>query len=318
MRAMVIRDFGGTEVFEPREVPKPVPQPTQVLVKVLATSVNPLDYQTRRGDYKAYVQLPAILGSDVSGVVEAVGDAVTAFKSGDEVYYTPQIFGGDGSYAEYHVADASIVAQKPRNISHFEAASLSLTGGTAWEAFVMRGKLRVGESVLIHAGAGGVGSVAIQLAKTIGAYVFTTCSKQNAGFVRSLGADCIIDYRSEDYVEVIRRETAGQGVDFVFDTIGGDTIERSPLVMSEFGRLATIVDISQPQSLLEHWGKNTTIYFIFTQQNRGKLDALRMLIERGQVKPLIDAVMPLSEVATAHERVERGGVRGKVVLDPHA
>jgi hypothetical protein len=125
---MVIRDFGGTEVFEQREVPKPVPKPTQVLVKVLATSINPLDYQTRRGDYKADVQLPAILGSDVSGVVEAVGDAVADLKIGDEVYYTPQIFGGDGSYAEYHVADESIVAHKPRNISHFEAASLSLTG----------------------------------------------------------------------------------------------------------------------------------------------------------------------------------------------
>jgi NADPH2:quinone reductase len=318
MRAMVIRDFGGTEVFEPREVPKPVPKPTQILVKVLATSVNPLDYQTRRGDYRAYMQLPAILGSDVSGVVEAVGDAVTDFKIGDDVYYTPQIFGGDGSYAEYHVADEAIVAHKPRNISHVEAAGLSLTGGTAWEAFVTRGHLRVGESVLIHAGAGGVGSMAIQLAKTIGAYVFTTCSQQNVDFVSSLGADCIIDYRSEDYVEVIRRETAGKGVDFVFDTIGGDTIQRSPLVMSEFSRLATIVDIPQPQSLLEHWGKNTTIYFIFTQQNRGKLDALRVLIERGQVKPLIDSVMPLSEVAMAHERVERGGVRGKVVLDPKA
>lgn len=318
MRAMVIRDFGGTEVFEQREMPKPFPQPTQVLVKVLATSVNPLDYQTRRGDYRVDVQLPAIIGSDVSGVVEAVGDAVTDFKIGDEVYYTPSIFGGDGSYAEYHVADESIVAHKPRNISHFEAASLSLTGGTAWEAFVTRGKLRVGESVLIHAGAGGVGSIAIQLAKTIGAYVFTTCSKQNAGFVRGLGADYLIDYRSEDYVEVIRRETSGKGVDFVFDTIGGDTIERSPLVMSAFGRLATIVDIPQPRSLSAHWGKNTTIYFIFTQQNRGKLDALRVLIERGQVKPLIDSVMPLRKVATAHERVERGGVRGKVVLDPHA
>jgi NADPH:quinone reductase-like Zn-dependent oxidoreductase len=315
---MVIKDFGGPEVFEQREVPKPVPQPKQVLVKVLATSVNPLDYQTRRGDYKAFVQLPAIIGSDVSGIVEAVGEAVTGFEVGDEVYYTPQIFGGDGSYAEYHVADESIVAHKPASISHLEAASLSLTGGTAWEALVMRGKLQVGESILVHAGAGGVGSIAIQLAKAIGAYVFTTCSKQNTDFVRSLGADYTIDYKSEDYVEVVNRETGNKGVDFVFDTIGGDIIEKSPLVMSEFGRLTTIVDIAQPQLLLAHWEKNTTIHFIFTQQNRAKLDALRLLIERGQVKPLIDSVMPLSEVAKAHERVERGGVRGKVVLDSNA
>jgi len=318
MRAMIIKDFGGPEVFEQREVSKPVPKPKQVLVKVLATSVNPLDYQTRRGDYKAFVQLPAIIGSDVSGIVEAVGEAVTGFEVGDEVYYTPQNFNGDGSYAEYHVADESIVAHKPASISHLEAASLSLTGGTAWEALVMRGKLQVGESILVHAGAGGVGSIAIQLAKAIGAYVFTTCSKQNTDFVRSLGADYTIDYKSEDYVEVVNRETGNKGVDFVFDTIGGDIIEKSPLVMSEFGRLTTIVDIAQPQLLLAHWGKNTTIHFIFTQQNRAKLDALRLLIERGQVKPLIDSVMPLSEVAKAHERVERGGVRGKVVLDSNA
>lgn len=318
MRAMVIKDFGGTEVFEQREVPKPVPEPKQVLVKVLATSVNPLDYQTRRGDYKAFVRLPAIIGSDVSGVVEDVGGAVTDFKVGDEVYYTPKIFCGDGSYAEYHVADESIVAHKPRNISHFEAASLCLTGGTAWETLVTRGRLRVGESILVHAGAGGVGSIAIQLAKSIGAYVFTTCSRQNADFVRGLGADYVIDYKSEDYIEVVGRETSGNGVDFVFDTIGGDTIERSPLVMSEFGRLATIVDIPKPQSLLEHWVRNTTIHFILTQQNRAKLDALRELIERGQVTPLVDSIMPLGEVAKAHERVEQGGVRGKVVLDTNA
>lgn len=318
MRAMVIRDFGAPQVFEKREVPKPVPEPKQVLVKVLATSVNPLDCQTRRGDYKAFVRLPAIIGSDVSGVVEDVGGAVTDFKVGDEVYYTPQIFGGDGSYAEYHVADESIVAHKPRTISHFEAASLCLTGGTTWETLVTRGKLQVGESILIHAGAGGVGSIAIQLAKAIGAYVFTTCSRQNADFVRSLGADRIIDYKSEDYVEVIGRETSGKGVEFVFDTIGGDTIERSPRVLSEFGRLATIVDIPKPQTLLEHWGRNTTIHFVFTQQNRAKLDALRDLIERGQIKALVDSIMPLGEVAKAHERVEQGGVRGKVVLDTNA
>ena len=318
MKAMVIRDFGGPEVFEQREVDKPVPKLKQVLVKVLATSVNPIDYQTRRGDYKAFVQLPAIIGSDVSGVVEAIGEAVTDFEVGDEVYYTPQTFSGDGSYAEYHVADESIVARKPSNISHLEAASLTVTGGTSWESLFVRGKLEVGESILIHAGAGGVGSIAIQLAKAVGAYVFTTCSKQNADFVRSLGADCAIDYKSEDYVEVINRETSDKGVDFILDTVGGDTIERSPLVLSEFGRLATIVDIAQPQSLLAHWDKNTTVHFIFNRQTRAKLDAVRRLIERGQVKPVIDSVIPLSEAAKAHERVERGGVRGKVVLDLRA
>ncbi len=145
----MIKDFGGTEVFEQREVPKPVPKPQQVLVKVLATSVNPLDYQTRRGDYKALVQLPAIIGSDVSGVVEEVGGAVTDFKVGDEVYYTPQIFGGDGSYAEYHAADESIVAYKPRNISHFEAASLCLRR-TGWKAVSFTDAMRCANTGLIN------------------------------------------------------------------------------------------------------------------------------------------------------------------------
>jgi len=318
MKAMVITDFGGPEVFEQRDVDKPVPKLKQVLVKVLATSVNPLDYQTRRGDYRALVRLPAIIGSDVSGVVEAVGAAVTDFKVGDEVYYTPRTFSGDGSYAEYHVADESIVARKPSNISHLEAASLTVTGGTAWEALFVRGKVQVGESILIHAGAGGVGSIAIQLAKAVGAYVFTTCSRQNADFVRSLGADYVVDYKSDDYVEVVNRETSGKGVDFVLDTVGGDTIERTPLVLSEFGRLATIVDIPQPQSLLAHWDKNTTVHFIFNRPTRAKLDAVRLFVERGQVRPLIDSVLPFNETAQAHERVERGGVRGKVVLDFNA
>lgn len=187
MKAMVIKSFGGPEVFEQREVPKPIPELKQVLVKVLATSVNPIDYQTRRGDYKAFVQLPAIIGSDVSGVVEAIGEAVTDFEVGDEVYYTPQTFSGDGSYAEYHVADESIVARKPSNISHLEAASLSVTGGTSWESLFVRGKLGVGESILIHAGAGGVGSIAIQLAKAVGAYVLYHLQQAERGFRQELG-----------------------------------------------------------------------------------------------------------------------------------
>jgi NADPH:quinone reductase-like Zn-dependent oxidoreductase len=158
-----------------------------VLVRVCATSINPVDYQTRRGDYKELVRLPAILGVDVSGVIEAIGEAVTDFKVGDNVYYSPQIFGEFGSYAQYHVADAAIVALKPANLSHVEAASLPLAGGTAWDCLVTRGNLQVGETVLIHAGAGGVGSIAVQLAKAIGAYVFATCSSRNRDFVTELG-----------------------------------------------------------------------------------------------------------------------------------
>ncbi len=314
MRAIVLTAFGGVEGFEVQEVLKPQPQPNQVLVQVHATSVNPVDYQTRRGDYKQLVTLPAILGVDISGVVEAVGEAVTQFEVGDAVYYSPQLFGESGSYAEYHVADEQIVALKPINLSHVEAACFPLAAGTAWDCLVTRGNLRVGEFVLIHAGAGGVGSVAIQLAKAMGAYIFTTCSSQNADFVKSLGADRVIDYKSEDYVEVIRQQTNRTGVDLVLDTIGGNTIQQSPQVIKPFGRLVTIVDITKPQSLLEAWEKNVTIHFVFTPQYRTKLDYLRHLIEQNQIKPVIDSVMPLGQIAQAHRHLEQGGVRGKIVL----
>ena len=314
MKAAVLTAFGGVNGFEIQEVPKPKPKPHQVLVRVHATSLNPVDYQTRRGDYQNLVKLPAILGVDISGVIEAVGESVTTFKVGDQVYYSPQLFGESGSYTEYHVADEQIVAHKPANLSYLEAACFPLAAGTAWDCLVTRGNLRVGESVLIHAGAGGVGSVAIQLAKAMGAYVFTTCSSQNVDFVKSLGADQVIDYKSEDYVEIIQQQTNRTGVDLVLDTIGGDTIQQSPQVIKPFGRLVTIVDITKPQSLLEAWGKNVTIHFVFTPQYRTKLDYLRHLIEQNQIKPVIDSVMPLSQIAQAHRHLEQGGVRGKIVL----
>lgn len=272
MKAMLLKAFGGPDAFELHDVPKPLPQAGQVLVRVHATSINPLDYQIRRGDYPDLVSLPSITGHDVSGVVEAVGPGVTTFTAGDEVWYTPQIFDGAGSYAEYHVAAETIIGKKPPSLSHLEAASLTLVGGTAWEALVTRAALRVGESILVHGGAGGVGHVAIQMAKAMGARVFTTVRETNVEFARSLGADTVIDYEKEDYVDVILRETAGHGVDVVFDTIGGNTLSRSPDALAQLGRIVTIVDIAQPQNLVQAWGKNASIHFVFTRQNRGKLD----------------------------------------------
>jgi NADPH:quinone reductase len=314
MKAAVLTAFGDAEKFEIQTVPIPTLKANQVLVRVCATSINPVDYQTRRGDYKELVRLPAILGVDVSGVIEEIGEAVTDFKVGDNVYYSPQIFGEFGSYAQYHVADAAIVALKPANLSHIEAASFPLAGGTAWDCLVTRGNLQVSETVLIHAGAGGVGSIAIQLAKAMGAYVFTTCSAENFDFVKKLGADYPIDYKHENYIEVIGRETNGRGVDLVLDTVGGDTIGRSPEVIHPFGRLVTIVDIADPQTLLDAWGKNLTIHFVLSPQYRDKLDALRNLIERDQIRPVIDSVLPWSDIVQAHQRLEKGGIRGKIVL----
>ncbi|MET3457345.1 MULTISPECIES: zinc-dependent alcohol dehydrogenase family protein [Pseudomonas] len=316
MKAMVLKSFGGSGSFELRDVPKPVPHTGQVLVRVHATSINPLDYQVRRGDYPDLVQLPAITGHDVSGVVEEVGPGVTTFAPGDEVWYTPQIFDGPGSYAEYHVAAETIIAKKPSSLSHLEAASLSLVGGTVWEALIVRAALRVGESILIHGGAGGVGHVAIQVAKAMGARVFTTVRESNAGFVRSLGADVVIDYEKEDYVDAIMRDTGGRGVDVVFDTIGGNTLSRSPDALAQLGRVVSIVDIAQPQNLVQAWGKNASYHFVFTRQNRGKLDELSALVERGQLRPHVGAVYSLADIALAHARLEspNNGVQGKIAI----
>ncbi len=316
MKAMTLKSFGGVEAFKLQDMPKPVAQAGQVLVRVHATSINPLDYQVRRGDYRDLVQLPAITGHDVSGVVEAVGPGVTTFSPGDEVWYTPQIFDGPGSYAEYHVANESIIARKPSSLSHIEAASLSLVGGTVWEALVGRVALRVGESILIHGGAGGVGHVAIQIAKAIGAKVFTTVREDNFEFARKMGADVVIDYRKQDYVDAIMRETDGRGVDVVFDTIGGDALSRSPHALAQLGRVVSIVDIAQPQNLIEAWGKNASFHFVFTRQNRGKLDELSALVERGQLRPHVGAVFSLADLPLAHALLEKpnNDVRGKIAI----
>ncbi|WP_421832493.1 zinc-dependent alcohol dehydrogenase family protein [Limnobacter sp.] len=316
MKAITLRSFGGPDVFELVDVPTPRPGAGQVLVRVHATSINPLDFQVRRGDYPDLVLLPAITGHDVSGVVEEIGAGVTAFAVGDEVWYTPQIFNGPGSYAEYHVAAEHIIGKKPASLSHLEAASLSLVGGTAWEALVARAALRVGETILVHGGAGGVGHVAIQLAKSIGARVITTVRESNFEFARNMGADVVIDYEVEDYVEAVMRETDGRGVDVIFDTIGGDTLSRSPDALAQLGRLVSIVDIAQPQNLIQAWGKNASYHFVFTRQNRGKLDELGALVERGQIRPHIGATYSLTDISLAHARLESRdkALRGKIAI----
>lgn len=318
MKAIVLGRFGGADAFELRDVAVPAVGSRQVRVRVHATAINPLDYQIRRGDYVDHVPLPAIIGHDISGVVEETGAQVSEFAVGDEVYYTSKIFGGPGSYAEQHVADADLVARKPRNVSHLEAASLTLAGGTVWEALVGRAALAVQETILVHGGAGGVGSVAIQMAKAMGARVITTARRADHEFVRSLGADEAIDYTAEDYVAAVAELTHGQGVNVVFDTVGGDTLERSAQVLADAGRVVSIVDIARPQNLIDAWGRNAAYHFVFTRQNRGKLGALTNLVERGLIKPVIGAVLPLARIGDAHELLENGGsrgLRGKVAID---
>lgn len=305
MKAAVLKEFGPVENFEILDIPTPKPGFREVLVKVYATSINPLDYQVRRGDYKNELELPVITGHDVSGEIVEVGPGVENFKIGDEVYYTPEIFKGQGSYAQYHCAHESIIGLKPKNISHLEAATLPLAAGTAWEMLVTRAQLKINQSILIHGGAGGVGIPTIQIAKAMGATVYTTARKVHHQFLIELGADYVIDYENENYITAIQQLTNNKGVDVIIDTIGGNTLSDSGKILSQLGQVVTLVDIEKPQNLIEAWGKNATYHFVFTRQNRNKMDELTKLVENNKLKPILNKVFPLSEIGKAHSLLEK-------------
>jgi len=314
MRAMVITSFGGPEVFQEREVEKPTPGKNEILVKVHATSVNPADCGVRQGIFGPAIALPAILGYDVSGVVEAIGEGVQDFKVGDEVFYAIEIFAGAGGNAEYHVAHASIVTKKPSNLSHQEAASVPVAGGTAWAALISKADIRLGETVLIHGGAGGVGSFGVQIAKAAGAYVYATCGSYDADLVKSIGADRVIDYRTENFVDIIQNETGGKGVDVTFSTVSGPVLAESLKVTKTEGRAVTVTGVEGDLNFAIR--KNITVHFVHLDNPRPKLEALRTIIERGQLKPVVGMTFPLNQVAQAHKKLEQGGegVYGKIVL----
>ncbi|MFD4004042.1 zinc-binding dehydrogenase [Streptomyces rubiginosohelvolus] len=319
MRVMELVHFGDADTaFAARELPRPAPGPGQVLVRVLATSVNPLDLQTRRGDYRDQVALPAVIGNDVSGVVVGTGPGADDFRPGDEVWYLAPVLAGQGTYAEFHVVDQALVARKPEGLSHVEAAGLALVGVTAWEALVERAGVQAVERVLVHGGAGGVGSAAIQVAHALGAEVVTTARAKDHEFVTGLGADTVIDFSAGDYAQQVRELG---GVNVVLDTVGRDTLTRSPEVLADRGRVVSIVDTPEPQNLLAAWGVNATYHFLFVSPGRAKLDALSRLIDRGELRPDIGAVLPLADIAEAHTLLEGGSVgegrrrpRGKIAI----
>jgi NADPH:quinone reductase len=314
VRAMVISRFGGADLFEERDVEQPEPGAGEVLVRVVAAGTNPVDAKFRAEGDSIGLEAPIVLGADVSGGVEEVGPGVTDLAAGDEVYYTPKVFGphSNGAYADYHAAKADIVATKPVVLTHEEAAGVPLAGGTAYEALVRRLAVRVGETVLIHGGAGGVGSFAVQIARAAGARVLATAGPDNQEVLKELGGDVAIDYQGQDVTEVALEETGGEGVDAVFDAVGGGTIVESIPATKPFGRLATI--LGAQGDLTPLYQKNQILYGVFLTRERARLEELGALIERGQVHPLIDEVLPLKEVDRAHERLDSGHGRGKVVL----
>lgn len=329
MRAARIHRYGAPSELVIDDVEPGPLGAGELRVAIHAAAVNPVDCKIRSGAQRAIVRLdlPASLGMDMSGVVTEVGRGVTGFAVGEEVFASTS-HRRMGTYAEEIVVRAEEVARKPGNLSHREAASLAMVALTAWEALVEFAKLQPGERVLIQAGAGGVGSAAIQIARHLGAEVLTTCSTRNLAFVREFGADVAIDYTRERYEEI------AEGCDAVLESLGGAHIGRALKTVRKGGRVASITpDIPSYTRRYGAWlglgvfalrfsgmmidarllrGRKLTL--VTRKPSGAKLAKLAALAEAGALKPVIDTVYPLDEVAAAHARVETGHARGKVVL----
>lgn len=324
MKAMVMTGFGGPEVLQMQELPIPEPAPHQIRVRVHACGTNPVDYKVRSSSRGASLSMPFVLGWDVSGVVDAVGVEVSQFRPGDEVFFSGELL-KPGGYAEYTVTDARVAYRKPANLSHVEAASLPLVGITAWEALIDQANIEPGETVLIHAGGGGVGSMAIQLAKWRGCRVLTTASRpESQQLARELGADGVIDYQAEDFVEAVRRITGKRGVPVILDPVGGETFARSFHALLVRGRLVTCVDNEEPINLLPLFLRSAAVFFEYMgvptlhqvdPQHQGDiLCQIAELVEDGTVRPVVTEVLPLAEAARAHRQLETRHTTGKIVL----
>ncbi len=324
MRALVVPEFGAAEVLKLQEMPAPTPGEHDLLLEVHAGGLNPVDFKVRRGAFAKGRSLPIILGFDVSGVVRSLGASVKGFKPGDEVYAAPSL-ARNGANAELVCVDARSAALKPRSLSHVEAAALPLVTITAWEALVQRACIEKGETVLIHAGGGGVGHVAIQLAKNHGCRVLTTASRpETIDLCGRLGADVVICYREEDFVERVRQETAGRGCPVVFDTVGGETFDRSLDCLAPFGRLVTCVGTPSDRIPQKLFRLGATLFFelmgapaLYGErwENQGAiLRAAAALADDGKLKPHVSRVLSLEEVPEGHRLLEAGHVTGKLVV----
>ncbi|WAM00398.1 NADP-dependent oxidoreductase [Streptomyces sp. Je 1-369] len=308
MRAVSPRAWGAPENLVPVEVDRPEPALTEILVRVHAAGVNPVDWKTRaEGAFGSWGETP-ILGYDVSGVVEEVGPGVTLYRPGDAVFGMPRFPEQTGGYAEFVAAPARRFAPKPAALSHVEAAALPLAALTAWQGLVETAGLRAGQRVLIHAAAGGVGHLAVQIAKAQGAYVIGTARADKHDFLRSLGADELIDYTVTDFSEAVR------DVDVVLDGVGGAYGDRSLPVLRRGGHLVTLPDpggLPNPQRAAElgvHAG-----WTIVEPDRLGLLEIAR-LVDEGKLRVEVDTVLPLEDAAKAHAYGEQGRTQGKIVL----
>lgn len=312
MRAMAIDRFGGPEEFQLVDRPDPKVGPDVVLIDVRAAGVNPVDAGLRQGGLEAYFPhvFPLVLGWDVAGVVAGVGPAVTGLAPGDEVYgYVRKDFVGEGAYAERVAMQQRGVAKKAASLSFEEAGGIPLAGLTAHQS--LHDKLGIGaeDTLLVHAAAGGVGHLAVQIAKAAGARVLGTASEPKHEFVRGLGAEPI-DYRGGDLAAKVR-ELAPDGVDAVLDTIGGDTLTGSRELLRPGGRIVSIVQPPDPAFFAE---RDIATHYLFVRPDAEDLQALAQLTDSGRLRPHLEDVLALDQVASAHERIEAGHVTGKLVL----
>ncbi|MGW1139495.1 NADP-dependent oxidoreductase [Streptomyces zhihengii] len=331
MKAFMVEKYGDQAGMRAAEAPDPQVGAADVLVKIHAAGVNPLDLRIRNGDFKTFLpyRLPLILGNDLAGTVVRVGPSVTRFAVGDEVYARP---GKDriGTFAELIAVDQDDLAPKPATLTMTEAASLPLVALTAWQALVERARVQPGQKVLVHAGAGGLGSIAVQLAKALGAHVATTVSTAKVDLAGDLGADVVIDYRTQDFEEVL------DGYDVVLDSLGGENLATSlrvlkpggtaisvagppdPAFARELGanpvlRLAMTALSSRTRCQARHLG--VTYSFLFMKAGGDQLRELTPLIDTGRIRPVVDRVFPFDETLQAMEYVEKGRARaGKVVV----
>ena len=306
MKAIRFHDYGGPEVMQYEEMPTPVPAPDEVLVRVHAMGVNPVDWKIREGHVRKRIQipLPATPGGDISGVIERLGSGVTGYSTGQAVF---GMIGLLGAYAEYVAVKPQLLAAKPTSIDHVHAASVPLVALTAWQALFDVAALKAGQSVLVHAAAGGVGSFAVQLARNAGADVTGTCSAGNIDYVRGLGATQVIDYTRDSFAPHAGR------YDVVVDTMGGDVAVKSLELLKAGGILAGVAPPSEALvAQATAAGKRAVGFQV--KPNGAQLAQIGALIDAGKIRTTVAAAFPLSQAGRAHEQSKLGHTRGKIVL----
>jgi len=313
MKAVRIHGYGGLDVLRYEDAPRPEPGPGMVLLQVHAAGVNPSDAKIREG--KAFASMnkgpfPRILGWDVSGVVSSIGGGVAGLRPGDAVYGMVNFPSGGGAYAEYVAAPASHLALKPETLDHIHAAALPLAALTAWQALFDAARLSGGERILIHAAAGGVGHLAVQLARWKGAaHIIGTASSDDAEYLKGIGVDECIDYRTERFEEIVK------DADIVLDCVGGEVRERSWQVLRKGGFLVTIME-PLPEGKADSFGVRAER--VFVRPDRAQLEKIAAIADQSHLKPCIFSVFPLEKAREAHELVEKGRTRGKIVLGVYA